>query len=536
MTTLSYAPTTPLALRDFQREAVDRSVAALEEGCRRQLGVAATGLGKTVIFCALAQRLGLPTLILAHRDELIAQAVEKVQWAWPGARVGVVQASRDEWREDVVVASVQTISRQARLDRIPPRFGLIVVDEAHHAAAETYQRVLGHFQDGAAQLTLGVTATPDRGDRKGLTEHFDRIVWNYDILWGIAQGWLADLRGLRVGLDVDLDNVATRGGDFVEGQLGAALEAADAPEHVADAWVRHATGRRGIVFCPTIALAQRTAASLNARGLAAGSVSGVDLAERRSLLSRLRAGRLDVVTNCAVLTEGFDEPSIDCIAIARPTKSRALYAQMIGRGTRPFPGKDDCLVLDAVGVTGRHELVTIPSLFGLKKGGYPADGRLTVTEAVAAQQEREVKAGQLRAAEVDLLRTLRQRRLVWVKAGAAFAAPAGDRIVVLQGSGEQWSARALGRGLAPLELAGGTTLERAQGVAETYVRENAPAKLADPKAPWRRRPPTEKALAAAGKWRVRIDPSWNAGQLSDAMNAKIAEVRMSEALRTGGVD
>src|SRR5690606_22996282 len=228
-----------VTLRPYQADALDRVAAAEARGVRRQLLVAATGLGKTVMFSALAERRGGRTLILAHRDELVAQAAAKVSEVWPDASVGVVKAERDEVHADVVVASVQTLARPARLERLcatyedrrlllgaAAPFGLVVIDEAHHAAAETYGRIITRLRAGDPDgpLLLGVTATPDRGDGQGLDGVFDEVVATYDVLWGIRSGYLADLRGIAVTLDgLDLSSVKVSRGDFQAGDAGRAL-------------------------------------------------------------------------------------------------------------------------------------------------------------------------------------------------------------------------------------------------------------------------------------------------------------------------
>jgi superfamily II DNA or RNA helicase len=356
--TVTEAPHVRLTLRPYQLDVLDRIDAAEARGVRKQLVVMATGTGKTICFAGLAERRGCRTLILAHRDELVSQAAAKVREVWPGVSVGVVKASRNEVDAHVVVASVQTLARAQRLaqliapfaddnriiGRVDP-FGLVVVDEAHHTAADSYRGILdalraGHPADPipdepefdvdpepAGPLLLGVTATPDRGDGKGLDDLFDEIVASYDVLWGIRSGFLADLRGIRVTVTgLDMDDVRTRHGDFDQGQAGRLMEEAGADVQVVRAWKEHALGRRTLVFTPTVAMAELVASAFAAEGIDAGWVhGGTPLEERRRILADYSAGRITVLANCAVLTEGYDEPRTDCIVVARPTKSRALY-------------------------------------------------------------------------------------------------------------------------------------------------------------------------------------------------------------------
>lgn len=554
-----------LTLRDYQSQALDHVAAHESEGLRRLLGVAATGLGKTVMFCALAERMGCRTLILAHRDELIGQAAAKVREVWPEApSVGRVQGQHDDVRAHVVVASVQTVQRDRRLERLadprpdvfggPEPFGLVVVDEAHHAAAASYRKIISKLRAGEPDgpLLLGVTATPDRGDGQGLDGVFDTVAFSYDILWGIRSGYLADLRGVRVQVDdLDLDDVKVSRGDYQAGDAGRALSESGAPQLIAEAWHQHAAGRRTLVFTPTVATALETRDAMLARGIRAAAVSGeMDMAERRSILRAFSAGELDAVVNCMVLTEGYDEPRVDCVIVARPTKSRALYTQMVGRGTRRHPDKTDCLVLDVVGVSRQHSLVTIPSLFGLPDALRRASeaGERSVSDLVAEHEAAEVAAGRLRAEEVELFEQLRDA-MSWVathRDGERRRYTLGigkGRVLVLAqldaDVDDGWAVQVqepnpadpkgprLARGLMR-----GATLETCQGVGEDFARRYGSEHLVDPNAAWRGRSPSARQLHAARRWRLKdVDSYATAGELSDALSAHIERVRAKKARR-----
>lgn len=552
---------TVLALRGYQREAIDRTIAAAERGVRRQLGVAATGLGKTIVFASLAREMNCRTLVLAHRDELVAQAVDKIRGQWPEASIGVVKAERNERTADVVVASVQTLARPKRLQEFvgaqgwfygPNLFGLVIVDEAHHARAESYQTILEAVGVGKPDgpLLLGVTATPDRGDGKGLDDVFDEVTWTYDILWGIRSGFLCDVRGRRVMIDtLDLKGVRTRNGDYAEGEVGERLMDAGAPEAIARAWQEHASDRRTLVFTPTVETAEATCAELIDLGVSAAVVSAkTPLEDRRRMLREFHAGAIQVMCNCMVLTEGFDEPRVDCIVIARPTKSRALYTQMAGRGTRRHPDKADLLVLDVVGVSEEHSLITIPSLFGVEKKQYAAklgDGEGLVTEVLDEIEQELVRAGKLKAAEADLFRKMRSV-IVWVQVhldGAALgryeratgrdrdgSARPTVRLTQLREDEDRWTcslATVLPGNRSDLKaLIADVPLEVAQGVGEDWLRKSGAMALVAADAPWRGGEPSQKQIDFA--LRLDIDPQgMTKGELSAAIDETLARRKHS---------
>ena len=381
-------PTTfRLTPRPYQYEAVAALLAAAARGVQRPLLVLPTGTGKTIVFALLVQRRGGRSLILAHRDELIQQAVDKLRLVDPTLPLGVVQATRDEHTAPTVVASVQTLSRRTRLTRVVPDFQTIVIDEAHHAPAPTYRRILDYCRawrpDGP--LVVGVTATPERGDRHSLREVFDRIVYQKTLLEMMQAGYLVDLRALQVLLQADFDALRTSHGDFVEAELESLLLAANAPAQVLAAFQAHAADRKALLFTPTVALAYAMADTFRTAGIPAEALDGTTpLATRRAILQRLHTGETRVVANCAVLTEGFDEPSVDCIIVARPTQSALLYQQMLGRGTRTYPGKTDCLLLDVVGVSTRHTLYTAATLFACEAATLARQSVLEILDAHGA--------------------------------------------------------------------------------------------------------------------------------------------------------
>ena len=522
----------PIQLRGYQLEALVALQEAEDRGQRRNMIVLPTGCGKTVVFGKLTATTQGRTLILAHRDELIQQAVDKLIQVEPGLHIGVVKAERDQRFAPVVVASVQTLAREKRRKQLfyGAPFARVVVDECHHSPSVSYRTVLegaGCFEpDGP--LLLGVTATPRRGDGVGLDAVFEGIVYERTILWGIQSGYLCELRGKQVYMDLNLDQVRTTAGDFQDGSLGDAMEAIDAHEIIAAAYYREAPGRKAIVFTPTVNVARLTANALRNLGISAEFVSGnTPEQERRAMLKRFHQGTTMVMCNVAVLSEGYDEPSVDCIVLARPTKSVGFYQQQVGRGTRTFPGKEDTLILDMVGNTSRHKLVTLSTLFG-KPLSALKDGSKSVTAALQEEEEREARAHgiQFRARDVDLFG---RAQFHWVRLpqGWSLSVAGGMRYYLTSPDPDtdQWSLVAQKHGRADNVILAGVDLGYAQGAAEDALRASGKTVLADPGARWRSDPPSDRQLATLQKLGVRIPDQLTKGQASDLLEVHFASRR-----------
>lgn len=481
-----------LPLRGYQRAAIAAIDEAAARGVTRQLLVLPTGSGKTVIFAHLAAASRKRVLILVHRDELARQTVAKLLQVDPGADVGVVKAARDEHDAHVVVASVQTLSRPARLARIVKDFGLVIVDEAHHATAATYLDVLAAVgsMDPGGPVTLGFTATAGRADGDALGRAWEEITYQRGILQMIAEGYLCDVRALAVTADVDLGNVRQAHGDYTDGALGEALEAAHALEAAAIAYRRHAGDRKGVAFAPTVATSTELARLLSDQGIPAEHLDGTTHPDdRRAILARLASGKTQVVTNCMVLTEGWDEPSVSCMLNCRPTQNRGLFIQMAGRVLRTHPGKADALILD-VGGAASLGLATVADLAGLP-GGSVGDGETLRAAAgrILAEQENQAAVAALRAQEIELFR---RSDLRWLEAGSTWVLPAGsDVTMALVPAGESaWNVYRLPRhGVPVLDSGRPMPMEWARGVAEEIARANGGV-LSAADARWRTRPAT----------------------------------------------
>jgi hypothetical protein len=332
-----------------------------------------TGAGKTVIFSRLAQLAQRQVLVLAHREELLFQAREKLQQALGEGHVVAIERGAERAARDakVLVCSIRSLHEQRLAQVMRGRnLGLIVYDECHHAAAEDNLRVLrqlGAFDDSWTGTLLGFTATTARGDGKGLDAVFESIVYSRSLPELISDGYLSKLRGFRIRTSADLTRLSAAGLDFAEDELAEAVDIEERNALVARSIQELARDRRTIAFCVTVQHARHLCQSLNLLGVPAGLVHGAMKGERRAqALADFRAGVVQVLCNVAVLTEGFDDPGVSCIAMARPTRSEGLYAQCVGRGTRLFPGKQDCLILDFVDAS-QLSLCGLPSLFGVPR-------------------------------------------------------------------------------------------------------------------------------------------------------------------------
>ena len=363
----------PPVLRPYQTEAIAAVLEARRAGVRRMLVCLPTGAGKTVIFSRLAQLAQRQVLVLAHREELLFQAKEKLEQALGSQHVVAIERGADRAAADakVLVCSIRSLHEERLAEVLRGRnLGLVVYDECHHAAADDNLRVLrqlGAFEANWTGTLLGFTATTARGDGVGLDTVFERIVYSRSLPDLIADGYLSKLRGFRVTTSADLTRLSSTGLDFREEELAEAVDIEERNALVARSIQELARDRRTIAFCVTVNHARNLCQSLNLLGVPAGIVHGAMKPDvRAKALADFRAGVVQVLCNVAVLTEGFDDPGVSCVAMARPTRSEGLYAQCVGRGTRLHPGKQDCLILDFVDVS-QLSLCSLPSLFGVPR-------------------------------------------------------------------------------------------------------------------------------------------------------------------------
>lgn len=344
-----------MQLRPYQEEARAKVQQEWKEGRKRTLLVLPTGCGKTIVFSKIIEdrvKMGERVLVLAHRSELLEQASDKLMTA-TGLGTALEKAentSIGSWFR-VVVGSVQTMQREKRLSKFPSNhFDTIVIDEAHHAISDGYQRVLEHF--GEANV-LGVTATPDRGDMRNLGSYFDSLAYEYPLVDAIKSGYLSKITAITIPLELDLSTVSQQAGDFKASEIGTALD--PYLDQIADEMVKQCKDRKTVVFLPLVKTSQKFRDILNAKGFKAAEVNG-ESKDRAEILEDFDKDKYNVLCNSMLLTEGWDCPTVDCVVVLRPTKVRALYSQMVGRGTRLAPGKENLLLLDFLWHTERHEL------------------------------------------------------------------------------------------------------------------------------------------------------------------------------------
>lgn len=344
-----------MKLRPYQEESRKKVQAEWDKGVKKTLLVLPTGCGKTIVFSKIIEdrvSLGERVLVLAHRGELLEQASDKLYKA-TGLKTATEKAeetAKNSWFR-VTVGSVQTLQREKRLNEFSKDYyDTIVIDEAHHCISESYQRVLNHF-DGAN--VLGVTATPDRGDMKNLGSYFESLAYEYKLPQAIKEGYLSKIKSLTIPLKLDLSGVATQSGDFKASDVSNALD--PYLEQIAEEMVKHCKNRKTVVFLPLVSTSKKFRDILDGKGFNAAEVNG-ESKDRAEILEDFDKDKYNVLCNSMLLTEGWDCPSVDCVVVLRPTKVRALYSQMVGRGTRLFSGKDHLLLLDFLWHIEQHEL------------------------------------------------------------------------------------------------------------------------------------------------------------------------------------
>jgi DNA or RNA helicases of superfamily II len=515
-----------IALRDYQQEALREAFIQRTAGITRQLVALPTGCGKTLLFGALVKELNTRTIVIAHREELLSQARDKILLVWPEADIGIIKAEQNEVDHQVIVASIQTISRAKRLAELQEQgFNLMIVDEAHHTISQSYIDVikgLGFMDDDPNKLLLGVTATPWRLDGQGLDNVFQKIVFQRSLPTMIKAGYLSDLQAIRVKAGTNLVGIHTRMGDFAPGELEAAVNTMDRNKIIVDSFKKYASARKAAAFCAGVQHCKDLAKAFQEAGMKAEAVYGdMNTDYRKSILKAYGHGEIQVLTNCEVLTEGWDDESTDCLLMCRPTKSKGLYTQMIGRGTRLFPGKDNCLILEFT--DNRHDICSLESLSGLL-----LKDKQSLRQAIQQEEERQEQAARqvssikkIVAKEYDIFDRSQFR---WFAVGADWRLPVGiDEYIHLHHVEPDIYTVTLVQlnntnSLSPSAL----PLGYAQGIAEDYARANAKI-FASKEAKWTKKPATEKQLITMDNLHIKYPENISTGDAAQLIGQRLAE-------------
>jgi superfamily II DNA or RNA helicase len=406
-------------LREYQNRAVDAIFRELHEK-HSTLIVMATGCGKTQVFSEVIKRIRPSrALVLAHREELIFQAAKRIQSFGVETSIEMADLTAgafDMWDEEpTVISTVQTqnAGRRARMSRFnPDDFSLLVIDEAHHATAPSYRKVINYYRQNPHLRVLGVTATPDRADEQALGQVFQSVAFDYEILDAINDGWLVPIQQQFVTIDgLDFSSIRTTAGDLNGADLAAVMEAEKNLHGIVSSTLEIVGNKRTAVFAVTVKQAEMYSEIFNRHrpGMADWVCGKTPKDQRHEIFKKFERGDTQILVNVGILTEGYDNPAIEVIAQARPTKSRALYSQIIGRATRPLPGivdgyntpeerrdsigssaKPSCLIIDFVGNSGRHKLMTTADILGGK------NSNLAVLRAV---EKAKIKGQPLNMAE-----------------------------------------------------------------------------------------------------------------------------------------
>ena len=349
-----------IQLKNYQRKALHEINTNYANGIKSQLLVMATGTGKTVVFCEFIKELisvEKKVLILVHRDELINQAERRLK-LHTSEPFGIEKAERKANNENIVLASVQTLKGKRLKKFATDYFDVIIIDECHRSTANSYMTVRNHFKKSHV---LGVTATPERQDDLKITKkHFQKIAFTYNLLDAIKEGNLANIRVWRVESEQDISDVKSNSDDLDQRALAKVLDNDEYLEFIYKTITEKAFNKKIMVFMPSVEMSDKLADLLNSKGLAAFSVnSNTPLEKRQEVLEDYKTGKIKVLSNYNIFTEGFDEPSIDCVIMARPTKSEIFYSQALGRMTRLFEGKEYGMLIDIGFINNSHKVATI---------------------------------------------------------------------------------------------------------------------------------------------------------------------------------
>lgn len=520
-----------LTARPYQIDAIDAVFKDWSEGLLRTAVVLPTGAGKTVTFAHLIQRFtnenpNKRTVVLVHRDELARQAAEKITSVAPDLRVGIVKAEQNDTDADVIVASVQTLVRPERINQIE-NVGLVVADEAHHYAAPTFRSVLEQLGVYDDVKCVGFTATMSRSDDAGLGDVWENVAFERDVMWGIVNGFLVDVRAESITIDgLNLAEVARSHGDYRDGQLGDALIRSGAGPIIAREYKERAGSRQGIVFAPTVVCAKHFVEAFVREGIPAALVVGeTELDERQKIYKSYQDRKIQVLVSVMALTEGFDMPQAE-VAVPRPTTNVALFQQCVGRVLRPFPGKEEALILDVFGTTKGMSLRGLVDLSETVVTLRPEESLREAYEREIKEEaslESDVLTGKTTSKVVSLfqqsnsvwLQTPGGRWFIPTREGYVFLWPFEDKFKVGI-TGSQYSMKG-GRYLQDrplsLELAMAWGEQLASEIDETVAQKDRS---------WRKKRAEKSQRGLADRLGVRYSEGVRKGDLSDRISLHFA--------------
>lgn len=482
-----------IKLRPYQEECLKAIKGRFVQGISRQLVHLPTGAGKTVVFASLIKEMERKTLVLAHTCELLEQAKDKIKMISHYADVGIVNSEQKEFDRNIVVSSIQSAQRPDNLAELKKQgFSLCIYDEAHRAAADNSRKVIAEldFLKSSKNLLVGFSATPFRADSKGLGEVFDDVPFSMTIKDLIDLGFLCRPKGAKIRTDLDLSTVKTEEGDFVTTSLSSVMNTSEMNNLVVDAYAESAPDRKAVCFAVNVAHAKNLADAFKSRGIASESIyGGMPSSERTALLKRFQSGEISVLTNCQVLTEGWDCPEVDCVLVARPTQSKGLYQQMCGRGLRLYPNKKDCLILDFGSAT--HSLCGMASLL---EDDEETEERKTSKNVVSgfiknlpANLNKKLKAA---ITQFDPIGDL----FTWTREGPSYSLKGyGDCVLkVIQAPNDRFDV-VLFKGADPQVITKDISFEYAFASAEDFARSNRSLfTVSDLEADWRKLPISDK--------------------------------------------
>lgn len=361
-----------MELRTYQKECIG-VIESLVSGS--YMIVLPTGAGKTVIFSHIPRH--GKVLILSHREELVFQPIKYFD-----CPCGIEKAEHKSNGEEVISASVSSLVRRLNKFR-PDEFDMIITDEAHHAAAPSYRKIYDYFKP---RIHLGFTATPNRSDKKALSQIFSKIIYKRDIKWAIKEGYLCDVRCTQVDVEYDLTKCHKVLGDYDQQGLDVAVNNKKTTESIARVYHQLAMGPT-LIFAINVNHCHAIAKALLESGMSPDEIAVVtgETKDRDAILKAFTEQKIKCIVNCMVLTEGTDLPCVETIIMARPTSNQSLYTQAVGRGLRLYDGKKELNLIDCVGISGKLRLCTAPSLFGIDETTVPKKARkklqgITLTE------------------------------------------------------------------------------------------------------------------------------------------------------------